>query len=268
MAWTSPSSGAEFSVGELVTAAKMNTKITDNLRYLKGLDGNVGIGSATFTAASLLHLHDTNVAGATMTFSSAAPGFAFQDNAVTASRTMAGGLGFGTSAGHFAGGAGDMNFYTLALAGGQANGIRFSTASDTSGGYASRMFVTGGNAAGAGRLGINQDAPQGQLHTRGPISGFIKWEYDGLAGTAQTVIPDGAGDVLYGLTYWAIVRGSGGSVVPSTNSAGTAIAPGGTANITVGADTVQVQVAANGAVTVQRTAGSQTHKVSLICQWL
>ena len=44
MAWTSPSSGAEFSVGELVTAAKMNTKITDNLRYLKGLDGNVGLG--------------------------------------------------------------------------------------------------------------------------------------------------------------------------------------------------------------------------------
>jgi hypothetical protein len=42
MAWTTP---ATFTVGEVVTASKLNTHIRDNLRYLKGLDGTVTIES-------------------------------------------------------------------------------------------------------------------------------------------------------------------------------------------------------------------------------
>lgn len=253
MAWTSPSSGAEFSVGELVTAAKMNTKITDNLRYLKGLDGavtiddrmNVPLASGSngkglrFGDASNQYgnLQAIDLAGVTSLFF--ATNRQFDGSAWQQLNTRVGG--------------------TMLISGDEWVYYTFPSSSSTP---TERARITA-----AGNLGIGA-SPQGRVHTYDTISGFIKWEYNGLDGTARTVIPDGAGDVLYGLTYWAIVRGSGGSVVPSTNSAGTAIAPGGAANITVGADTVQVQVAANGAVTVQRTAGSQTHKVSLICQWL
>lgn len=36
MPWTTP---ASYSVGEVVTASKLNTQVRDNLEYLKGLDG-------------------------------------------------------------------------------------------------------------------------------------------------------------------------------------------------------------------------------------
>jgi len=38
MAWTTPQ---DFTTGEIVTAAKLNTNVRDNTRYLKGLDGDV-----------------------------------------------------------------------------------------------------------------------------------------------------------------------------------------------------------------------------------
>ncbi len=40
MAWTAP---YDWSVGEVVTAAKLNEQLRHNMRYLKGLDGDVVI---------------------------------------------------------------------------------------------------------------------------------------------------------------------------------------------------------------------------------
>lgn len=250
MAWASPASGAEFSVGELVTAAKMNSKITDNLRYLKGLDGAITLDDALIIGAS--------GTAKTLWLFGNADGTA--NGPLMVKNTSAGTIGVAITL-DASGATGGRKFSFLSTANGASLVGGFAVYDSTAAVY--RMAIDQNGKVGFGTL-----TPQGRIHTYDTISGFLKWEFDALAGTAQTVIPDGAGDVLYGLTYWAIVRGSGGAVVPSTNSAGTAIAPGGTANITVGADTVQVQVAANGAVTVQRTAGSQTHKVSLICQWL
>lgn len=50
MAWTTP---ASYSVGEVVTASKLNTHVRDNLRYLKGLDGAFSI-DAQMTAPRII----------------------------------------------------------------------------------------------------------------------------------------------------------------------------------------------------------------------
>ena len=47
MSWTSPKT---WVVGTLTTAADLNTHIRDNLRYLKGLDGDITFGSNILTA--------------------------------------------------------------------------------------------------------------------------------------------------------------------------------------------------------------------------
>src|SRR5262245_3580658 len=49
MPWTVP---ASWSVSEVVTAAKMNTHIRDNLNYLKGAAGTVAIDSAMTIATT------------------------------------------------------------------------------------------------------------------------------------------------------------------------------------------------------------------------
>jgi hypothetical protein len=42
MAWTTP---ASYSVSEVLAASKLNTHVRDNLRFLKGLDGNITLES-------------------------------------------------------------------------------------------------------------------------------------------------------------------------------------------------------------------------------
>ena len=254
MAWTAPASGSEFSVGELVTAAKMNSKITDNLRYLKGLDGAVTIDDRV----NIPLTSGTNGKG--LRFGDSSNQYANIQGLDLSGDSF---IFFGTNRQFDGTGWQQLNTRAAGMLLIDQDAIGYHTFPASSSTPTQRWAIDN-----TGNMGVGLASPQGRIHSYGSISGFLKWEYDGLDGTARTVVPDGAGDVLYGLTYWAIVRGSAGAVVPSTNSAGTAIAPGGMANIPVGADTVQVQVAANGAVTVQRTAGSQTHKVSLICQWL
>ena len=67
MGWTAPST---FTVGQLVTAATLNTTIRDNINYLRGLAGAVNILSplglsdigADITPSTLLHVHSTSAA--------------------------------------------------------------------------------------------------------------------------------------------------------------------------------------------------------------
>lgn len=56
MAWATPSS---FSVGEVVTATKMN-EIRDNLRYLKGLDGAIDLSDALQLGANEVRFGASN----------------------------------------------------------------------------------------------------------------------------------------------------------------------------------------------------------------
>lgn len=115
-----------------------------------------------------------------------------------------------------------------------------------------------------GSIGVGVSAPQGRIHTYLSISGFLLWEYDGLDGTDRTIIPNGAGDVLYRLTFDYIARDSGGN----TASGSGFVAGAGNTTFTVGAETVRVRVNADGSVDTARTAGSNTIKVAYTLRWL
>lgn len=106
--------------------------------------------------------------------------------------------------------------------------------------------------------------PQGLLHGYDTISGFLHWEYDGLDGTSRTIIPNGAGDVLYNLFGMYNFRDSAGAVASGTF----AVANGGSTGLAVGGNTVTVAVAAAGTTTVSRTAGTDTIKVTFWLLWL
>ncbi len=97
------------------------------------------------------------------------------------------------------------------------------------------------------------------------LSGFLHWEYDGVDGTARTVIADGAEDVAYRLTILHATRASDGQ----TNGGALSTGPGGFVYLfsNVG-DDLKLFVAANGAVTVQRTGGTLTYKVGLWLLWI
>ncbi len=68
MAWTAPRT---WTTGEIVTASMLNTDIRDNLRYMKGLDGDVrieddlAIGSATGPISTVAGRNYVTVKGST-----------------------------------------------------------------------------------------------------------------------------------------------------------------------------------------------------------
>lgn len=120
-----------------------------------------------------------------------------------------------------------------------------------------------------GNVGLGTAFPEGKLHGYDAISGFLHWKYDGLDGTARTIIPDGAGDVQY-IVFCVgfVVRASDGTVVAS-NTAGAGIIPGGAVFLyNTGGNTVTLTCAANGSLTVARTGGAFTYKVGLWLLWL
>lgn len=98
------------------------------------------------------------------------------------------------------------------------------------------------------------------------ISGVKHWEYDGIDGTARTVIADGAGDVVHASLVFYVLRASN-----NYRSAGDTglLVPGSTIDLwNSGADICVVAVSAGGAMTVQRTAGTLTYKVALWVLWI
>ncbi len=126
--------------------------------------------------------------------------------------------------------------------------------------FSEKMRITTG-----GNVGINVAGPQGRLHGYDAISGFLHWEYDGVDGTARTVILNGAGDVVYVLTVLYAVRVSNGEYAGAEQT----VAPGNSITLySFGGDTCTLAVAADGSVTVQRTAGALTYKVALWLLWI
>lgn len=92
------------------------------------------------------------------------------------------------------------------------------------------------------------------------------WCFDGLNDTARTVILNGTGDAIRGLiadvVCWAITGAD-------TTSGAYSLTAG--ANVEIyndGTDIVQLQMAADGSVTVQRTAGADTFKVQISGNWV
>ncbi len=117
------------------------------------------------------------------------------------------------------------------------------------------------------RVGIGKSAPDGKLHVWDTGGGFLQKYASGVVGSATSIIPNGTGDVTLCLSgTFTISDGAGntaGGVITKT-------APSGTFNLydDGGTNTCQLQVAADGSVTVIRTAGSRTYAVNLQLNWM
>lgn len=242
MAWTAPKT---WSVGELVTAANMNTHVRDNLNYLKGAAGTIVFdAAATFTATS----------GTILTASASGGSAVIQ---ITSSNS-----------------AGNNAQLSLTNSGQRNAVIYMDRANDklriSQNGTSNPAISIDAN----GNVGLSATTtPKGILHGYDTISGFLKYEFDGVDGTARTIIPDGAGDVVIALCFQGIIKPSTGAVAYTSNfGSGITLAPGGsTALYNTGGNTLTLAVAANGSVTVQRTAdagSSLTYKVALWLVWM
>lgn len=267
MGWTSP---ATWSVNEIVTAAKMNLHVRDNLNYLKGTSGaavtiengmNVGsiasgasdgeIRVKSAAAASRYVRNENTDAGGVAGFyavNDSGVGIAFQ--AIGSSEGATGLAGYGRL-------VSDSSLNGLVLAAlGNKPMLAYTNANE-------RLRITGG-----GDVGINRATPQGRLHGYDTISGFLHWEFDGVDGTARTVIPDGAGDVVYSLMAMFVVRDDTGAVTSST-AEGVSLTPGNQLTIHSNGDVFSLRVNANGSVDVRRSSGTtRTIKIGLWCLWI
>lgn len=139
-------------------------------------------------------------------------------------------------------------------------------ASNSSG--AMLRFKTGGSDIG----GVDLDTSIGTGTIRAvniltTIGNGCFYSYDGVDGTARVVRPNGADDVLYGVTGQFFIRDSAGNIAGGQV---TVTAPGANFNLydDGGANTCQLQVAANGEITIVRTAGSRTYKVTVLLIWI
>ena len=116
-----------------------------------------------------------------------------------------------------------------------------------------------------GDVGIGTEAPQARLHTWDGTGGFLFGSRTAIGTTAQTIIPDGTGDVT------RVVR------IEAFASNGTATAygaftltQGGTMsqNLLAGSDTYQVRLNADGSLDVRRTAGTNAGTLIVRAMWL
>lgn len=244
MAWTAPST---WTNGAVVTDTQLNQQLRDNMLYLKGsptFDGSPTIGGTS--SAQTLSLFGNADATA--------------NGPLLIKNTSAGTIGVAV---------------TLD-ASGATSGRKYSFLSTASGASLVGAFAVYDSTAGTYRMAIDSSGkmalggafqPQGLLHGYNTVSGFQHWEFNGVDGTVRTIIPDGAGDVLYYVTGLFAVRTSGGNLAATTGIG--IISPGtGQDLYNNGGNILRFNCNANGSVDIQRTGGSLTYKVGLWLLWL
>lgn len=243
MAWTAP---ATFSVSEVVTAAKLNTHIRDNLKYLKGQAGGVAIedkltvGAATTPAAALHASAASNSIIETIRLDN--------PNNIGSNGSKIGWRN--------AGQAGEAAFIQVYRNGsGVDMFMQLGTSSNwTTTDAAARMTIDG-----AGNFGIGTAAPQSRLHVAGVGGGFLYLSASAVT-TLQTLAA--AGTVTKGAVCWVSdVNNTTNTIV----SSGLLAIPVNSLLTYTNTDTITVAVTAGGAITVQRTTGTNgTHNINML----
>jgi hypothetical protein len=249
MAWTAP---ATWSTNEIVTAAKMNTHVRDNLAYLKGGAGTVAFDdSITVTDTGVPQLSLLHSSGVYPSYHSiSAPGAAAWD----INRHPATGTFTDTGKAHA----------SITLDGSGTTGfIQFRTANAVNTFGTERMRVIG-----SGHLGIGVTVPQGRIHAYDTESGFLFMRSVTSGNTIVVVVPDGAGDVVNGMDFAAVAISSTGSPVYQRTTG--SLAPSASSTIwTDASNTLTLRVTAAGQVEVQRTVGSTaTFTFALRLLWI
>lgn len=228
MGWTAiPAIGTDVSVGELLTAAKINSHWSDNLRYLKGLDGAVAISD---------ELQSVVAGGGTLT-AQGTNNNSFARYKMIA-KTAAGGL---------------IDWRLLANGAGTSEFAIFDVSSGTG---LERMRIDS-----AGNIGIGVTAPQGKLHVGNASGqgGFLQYGYSGAGPGTVTILPTGAVTAGFALSY--VTKPSAGAINGSTTFLST---PGGAANLYTDGATNQfiLTYVVGGSVTLTRN-GALTYSGTL-----
>lgn len=114
-----------------------------------------------------------------------------------------------------------------------------------------------------GDVGIGTTTPRGTFHVFDGVGYHMFVSKTNITTTAQTIIPDGTGDVTEYLHIDATYVSGG---VAFSLSAG--VVPGITTNSNVGTETFQLALSAGGALTVKRTAGTNAGSLSAHLRWV
>lgn len=241
MAWTPPTLGADFAVAEIVTASKLNSHVTDNLLYLKGspiFDGTPVVG-ATGSPQSLTVFGNAN--GST-------------NGPIFAKNTSAGTIGTGLAL-DASGATSGRSFSLLSIASAVAPVGGFGIYDNTAG--AMRLVVDS-----TGKVGIGTSAPAGPLEVKGAAGSRIMMLFaDNVDSTLQTIAP--AGTCVAGATFFIMDRNNTGGTC-FQGASGAACQLGGSSSYN-NTDTITYAVTAGGAITVQRTTGSNgTHDMAIL----
>lgn len=114
-----------------------------------------------------------------------------------------------------------------------------------------------------GNVGIGTTSPQGRLHAHDGTGGHIFVTKTGLINVAQTIIPDGTGDVTKMITGQFVIESGGASLANVFQ-----IAPGGFVDATTGGFTLRLSVTAGGAFQAIRIGGAGTGTLAISATWL
>lgn len=220
MAWTAPALGSEFAVSEIVTAAKMNLKLADNLRYLKGLDGPVVIDNT---------LNAVLTTGASV----GAEGTANGSNArLRLAAKQAGGAVV------------DWRIFANAL----SNAGEFSI-------YDNQAALERLRIDANGNVGIGTTAPQAKLHVKGAAGGNVGFfEGNGITSGTVTVLPTGS------FTKFMCIFGGARDDTALTYNTFAQTLPTGSGVVIFGPAGNQLQVlTTSGGVTISRFSGADAY---------
>lgn len=106
-------------------------------------------------------------------------------------------------------------------------------------------------------------AVAGPLHIHDGNGGMIFVTKTGIVNASQTIIPDGTGDVLDGMSgFFVISDGSSGIANAFT------MLPGDNLDTVVGSGTIRLALAAGGALTVIRQSGTGTYSIAIMMVWI
>lgn len=244
MAWTAPRT---WTNGSVVTDTQLNTDIRDNLNYLKNaptFDGSPTV-TGSLTVSTGLNVGTASGAGTgqvkakgytsfeSLSAESAYTGGTFlqlNNTSSSARDYWIGSTGSGSGAG-----VGKLVFYD-------------STASAFRGAMNS-----------SGNFGFGTTSPEGRIHAVGASGGAIFLSASAVGNTLQTLTGN---FITAGAIFWLHDRNNtGGANVLGLSGQVLAL---GASQAYTNTDTITVAVTAGGAITVQRTAGSNgTHDIQM-----